>query len=124
MIIASGRVVEEALAAARSLRSGGVDVGVANMHTLKPLDEEFVRRCARGVPLIVTVENHSVIGGLGSAVAEVLADEGIGTRLLRIGVRDRFAEGASMAWLLDRHGLSAPRLHQAIGSALIEGRRA
>ena len=64
------------------------------------------------------MENHSIVGGLGSAVAEVLAEAGSGARLLRLGVRDCFAEGASMPYLFERHGLSAPRIADALQQAL------
>jgi transketolase len=71
--------------------------------------------------LLVTVENHSVIGGLGSAVAEVLADAGAGVRLARIGVRDEFAEGGTTAYLWDKYGLSAPHIAERVSAALRNG---
>jgi transketolase len=71
----------------------------------------------------VTVENHSVIGGLGSAVAEVMAEAGTGARLLRLGVLDRFAEGASIAYLFEKHGLSATGIAAALRTALAGAQR-
>lgn len=121
LLIASGLMVEVALAAAARLRAGGLGVAVANAHTLKPFDDDFVRAQARQRRLIVTLENHSVIGGLGSAVAEALAEAGGGARLLRLGVRDQFAQGASMPWLFERHGLTPPAVAEAVGRALAAG---
>ncbi|QNP49493.1 transketolase family protein [Diaphorobacter aerolatus] len=119
LIVASGLTVEPARAAALALREQhGIRVAVANAHTLKPFDADFVLAQARRRKLIVTVENHSTLGGLGSATAEVLAEAGSGVRLLRLGVRDRFAQGASMQWLFERHGLTATGIADAVGSAL------
>ena len=78
-----------------------------------------MRDIAQTHKLIVTVENHSVIGGLGSAVAEVMAEVGTGARLLRLGVQDCFAEGASTAWLFEKHGLSATGIAASLRSALV-----
>lgn len=122
LLLASGLTVEPARQAAELLRRHGLQVGVANVHTLKPFDAAYVRDVAQTHRLLVTVENHSVIGGLGSAVAEVLAEAGAGTRLLRMGVKDRFAEGASTAYLFERHGLSAAGIAHAVQSALQPGR--
>lgn len=124
LILASGMTVEPARQAAQLLRAEGLAVAVANVHTLKPFDEAFVRDAAQRHRLIVTVENHSIIGGLGSAVAEVLAEAGSGTRLLRLGVQDCFAEGASTAYLFERHGLSGPGIAQALRPALQGGTKA
>ncbi len=118
LIVASGLAVAPATQALQLLKTRGIDVGLANAHTIKPLDERFLREQARRHRLIVTVENHSIVGGLGSAVAEVLAEAGSGARLLRLGVRDCFAEGASMPYLFERHGLSAPRIADALQQAL------
>ena len=124
LILASGLTVEPALQAATLLRAEGLAVGVANVHTLKPFDEAFVRDAARRYRLIVTVENHSIIGGLGSAAAEVLAEAGSGTPLLRMGVRDCFSEGASKAYLFDLHGLSGQGIANALGRAIQGGNKA
>lgn len=123
LIVASGLMVEPAKAAARALRAQGIAVAVANAHTLKPFDEAFIQRQLARRRLIVTVENHSIVGGLGSAVAEVLAEAGAGTRLVRLGVRDRFAQGASMPWLFERHGLTAQGIADAVRAALASGEK-
>lgn len=118
VLLASGLTVEPARAAAQMLRAEGLEVAVANVHSLKPFDSAYVRDVARTHKLMVTVENHSVIGGLGSAVAEVMAEAGTGARLLRLGVQDCFAEGASTAYLFEKHGLSATGIAAALRSAL------
>ena len=82
-------MVNEALAAAEKLAADGVDAKVINIHTIKPLDEELVVKAAQETGKVVTVEEHSVIGGLGGAVAEVLSEKAP-TKMLRIGINDLF----------------------------------
>jgi transketolase len=90
-VIAAGPIVSEALRAADLLVERGIAVRVLDMHTMKPLDAEAILRAARETPLLVTLEEHTVVGGLGGAVAEVLAEEGTGTPLRRLGLQDLFA---------------------------------
>ncbi|MDB5817429.1 MAG: hypothetical protein JWQ11_1069 [Rhizobacter sp.] len=123
LVLASGLTVEPASQAVQALKAEGIDAALANVHTLKPFDDAFVRQQARSRRLIVTVENHSIIGGLGSAAAEVLAETGGGARLVRLGVRDRFAQGASTAWLFDQHGLSASGIAASVRAALMTDAR-
>jgi transketolase len=118
LVMASGLMVEPARQAVRALAAEGIVAGLANVHTFKPFDEAFVREQARHRRLIVTVENHSIVGGLGSATAEVLAEAGGRARLVRLGVRDRFAQGASTAWLFDQHGLTASGIASSVRAAL------
>jgi transketolase len=96
-IIASGMMLSSAISAADTLAAVGVSASVVNVPVIKPLDEETIRRAASGVSAVITAENHTVIGGLGSAVAETLAEAGLGRPLRRIGLRDTFAEGARTA---------------------------
>lgn len=114
VILASGHLVDEALKATDALAEEKIDVAVANIHTLKPLDVEFIVAQARRTGLVVTAENHSIIGGLGSAVAETLLEAGIAAKFKRIGVRDTFAEGGSTPYLFDKYGLSARHLVKAV----------
>ena len=79
-----------ALAAAEPLRAEGLAVGVIDMHTIKPLDAEAILAAASGTGLLMTVEEHNVLGGLGGAVAEVLTEAGVGVRLHRHGIRDEY----------------------------------
>ena len=119
-LFASGMMLAAALAAARVLAGHGVSVSVVNVPVIKPLDSATVlRAAASGVRLVVTAENHSVIGGLGSAVAETIAEAGLGVPLRRIGLRDTFAEGARDApFLFGQYGLSVAAVIETIWSAL------
>ena len=106
-LISTGGMLGTALAVAERLAERGVGARVLSMHTLKPLDEEAVRAAARETGAIATLEQHSVIGGLGSAVAEVLAElPGTRVRFRRIGVPSAFSERVgSQKWLEQQHGL-------------------
>ncbi|MGH7303310.1 MAG: transketolase C-terminal domain-containing protein, partial [Candidatus Rokuibacteriota bacterium] len=107
-IIATGSMLATALAVAERLARDGVDTRVLSMHTVKPLDTEAVLAAARETRAIVTLEEHSVIGGLGSAVAEALAESGVGPVVFkRLGLPASFAsEAGSREHLLAVHGLS------------------
>jgi len=105
-LIASGMMLIAAISAASALAAAGVGVSVLNVPVIKPLDTETVTRVVRGAAAVITAENHSVIGGLGSAVAETIAEAGLGRPLRRIGLRDTFAEGARTApFLFRKYGL-------------------
>jgi transketolase len=107
VIFATGGEVHPALVAAQALEKDGLKVGVANVHTLKPLDVKTVVRLAGAAKAVVTAEDHQVIGGLGSAIAEALADAGVGRRLLRIGLPDVFGESGAPDELLAKYKLDA-----------------
>jgi transketolase len=96
-VIASGMMLSSALSAADTLAAAGVSASVINVPVIKPLDEDSIIRAVSGVSAVITAENHSVIGGLGSAVAEAMAEAGVGVPLRRIGLRDTFAEGSRTA---------------------------
>ena len=105
-VIASGMMLVAAISAAQTLGAAGASVSVVNVPVIKPLDTETVTRAVRGAAAVITAENHSVIGGLGSAVAEAIAEAGLGRPLRRIGLRDTFAEGARTAsFLFRKYGL-------------------
>ncbi len=106
-LIACGHMVWAALQAAELLAEQDVATTVVNMSTIKPLDVEAVERAMDETPLVFTIEEHSIIGGLGSAVAEVIAEAGSATRLVRLGTRDRFGESGLADELLAKHGLTA-----------------
>ncbi|MBM0224307.1 transketolase family protein [Micromonospora sp. ATA51] len=91
MLIATGSSVHPTLAAAEQLREQGISVGVLDMHTVKPLDGDAVLAAARGAGRLMTVEEHNVLGGLGGAVAEVLTEEGVATKLHRHGIKDEYS---------------------------------
>ncbi len=120
-IIANGIMVSMALEAAEALAHEGLDVGVIDMHTLKPLDLDALEWAARETGAIVTAEEHSVIGGLGSAVSEALA-EVRPTAMRRIGIRDRFGESSRRyGELLEALGLS-PRAIAEAARTVVERR--
>jgi transketolase len=116
-IIACGLSVVGALRAADVLAKDGIEAGVVNMATIKPLDESLVVECARRTGLIVVAENHSIIGSLGSAVAETLLEAGVAAGFARVGVADRFAEGGSTSYLQAKYGLDAAAIVEAFRSA-------
>lgn len=118
LMIAAGTVLEDALGAAKALAESGVSVEVVDMFTLKPLDEELVLREAVGKRLVVTVENHSITGGLGSAVAELLAARPVHAPLLRVGVREQFGQVGSLKYLKRAYGLDAESIVAAVRAAL------
>jgi transketolase len=105
-ILATGAVVANALAAARLLDQQGISTAVIDAHTIKPLDTDCLRRYAN-VRLIVSVEEHNIIGGLGGAIAEQLASQSSHSPLLRLGVQDRFYMPGDYPYLIDQAGLSA-----------------
>jgi transketolase len=106
-LIANGMMLSSALAAAEALGEVGVSASVVNVPVIKPLDSATILSTIRGVRAVVTAENHTIIGGLGSAVAEVLAESGMGRPLRRVGLLDMFAEGARVAPpLFRKYGLS------------------
>ena len=108
-IIATGIMVPEAIEAGRALAAQGVSVRVINMATIKPLDEELVLKAARECGKLVTVEEHSVIGGLGEAVCS-LVSERCPVPVKRIGVNDEFGHSGPAAALLEQFGLCASNI--------------
>lgn len=103
-VIATGQLVQEALKAYDMVEEKPT---VINIHTIKPIDEELITETARTHDVIITAEDHSVIGGLGSAVLDVLADKGLGCRVHRIGVQDVFGESGKPAELLHKYQMDA-----------------
>lgn len=104
-IIATGIMVEAALEAKEELAKEGINARVINIHTIKPIDEELIIKAAKETGVIVTAEEHSVIGGLGSAVAEVVS-ENCPVPVLRVGVKDTFGESGKPNELLEKYGLT------------------
>ena len=112
-IIACGLCVAEALEAAAALAEEGIDAAVVDMPSIKPIDAELICAQARESGAVVTAENHSIIGGLGAAVAETLCEAGIGIPFRRVGVQDTFAEGGSTPFLFEKYGLNAAAIAEA-----------
>ena len=112
-IIASGLPVSNCLEAAEKLAKDGIEAKVINIHTIKPLDEELVIAAAKETGKVVTVEEHSVIGGLGSAVCDVLS-ENAPTKVLKIGINDVFGESGPAVELVNKYGLDADSIYTKV----------
>ena len=112
-IVATGLEVAESLEAAEKLAADGIEAKVINIHTIKPLDEELIIAAAKETGKVVTVEEHSVIGGLGSAVCDVLA-ENAPTKVLKIGMNDVYGESGPAKALLEKYGLDAAGIYNKI----------
>ena len=116
-IIANGLMTYEAMVAAEELAKDGINAMVINMGTIKPLDEELVLEAARKCGKIITAEEHSIIGGLGEAVAAVLSEK-LPTPVKRVGVNDEFGHSGPAGALLKQFGLSAENLVSVAKSML------
>ncbi len=117
-IIATGLEVAEAMIAADALAAEGIDARVVNMATIKPIDKDLILACAAETGAIVTAEEHNIIGGLGSAVAEVLVESGKPVPMLRVGVKDTFGRSGPALELLDMYGLTAPHIAEKVKAVL------
>ena len=112
-IIATGLPVANCLEAAEKLAAEGIDAKVINIHTIKPLDAELVIKAAQETGKVVTVEEHSVIGGLGSAVCDVLA-ENFPTKVKKIGINDTYGESGPALELIKKYGLDADSIYEKV----------
>ena len=112
-IIATGLPVSECLAAADKLAADGIDAKVIIIHPIKPLDEDLVVKAAKETGKVVTVEEHSVIGGLGSAVCDVLSEK-CPTQVMKIGINDTFGESGPAVELIKKYGLDADSIYEKV----------
>lgn len=110
-LIATGLPVAETLEAAEKLAADGIDAKVINIHTIKPLDEELIVEAAKETGKVVTIEEHSVIGGLGSAVCDVLSEKAP-TKVLKIGINDTYGESGPAVELVKKYGLDAESIYK------------
>ena len=104
-IFATGVVVPEALKAQEALKEEGINIRVIDIHTIKPIDKELIIKCAKETKKLISVEDHNIIGGLGSAIAEVLTDE-YPAKLIRMGIPDTFGKSGKAEKLLEYYGLT------------------
>ena len=111
-LLATGGVVYNSYRAAQRLEENGISATVINMHTIKPIDEHLITELSKTHRYLVTVEDHNITGGLGTAVSEILAMEGCGTPLVRIGIEDIYGESGSPEDLYEKYGLSENRIYQ------------
>ncbi|MBQ6093406.1 MAG: transketolase family protein, partial [Clostridia bacterium] len=116
-IVATGLLVSEALDAAEALKADGIDARVINIHTIKPIDRDLLIKAAEETGAIVTAEEHSVIGGLGGAVCEVLS-EACPVPVLRLGVEDTFGRSGPAVKLLHLFGLDAAHIAEKAKKAV------
>ena len=117
-LVGTGSIVGDALQAADCLEQEGISVRVLNVHTLKPFDEEAILKAAEETRGIVTVEEHSIYGGLGSIVSEILAKSGCGKRLVNVGLKDFVKGYGSHREVKDANGLGVGNLYQACHNLL------
>ena len=117
-VVACGILVHKALEAAEKLAGEGISVRVVDMYSIKPIDKELLIRCAEETGAIVSAEEHSIIGGLGGAVAETLAAAGACVPMSFVGVQDTFTESGPYAQLLKKYGLDADAVEKAIREVL------
>ena len=116
-IVANGFMVHLAVEAAELLKAEGIDAGVINIHTIKPLDTDLIVKAAKTSGAIVTAEEHSIVGGLGAAVCEALA-ETYPVPVLRVGVEDKFGKSGQVPELLELYGLTAKNIAEKAKKAI------
>lgn len=112
-LIATGLPVAETLEAAKMLAEDGIDAKVINIHTIKPLDENLIVEAAKETGKVVVIEEHSVIGGLGSAVCDVLSEKAP-TKVLKIGINDTYGESGPALELIKKYGLDAESIYKKV----------
>jgi len=120
LLVSTGQQTARTLEAARHLEAEGIDGGVLHVPSLKPVDAEAIAAAAAEVPLVVTTEEHTVHGGLGGLIAEIVT-AAVPRRVERIGIDDTWGESAPNAWLLERHGLTPERIAARTREALARG---
>lgn len=116
-IIACGVMVNEAMIAAEELKAAGIEAMVINMASIKPIDKELIVKAAKETGLIVTAEEHSIIGGLGSAVAEVVTEE-CPVPVKRVGIMDTFGESGTPSALMEKYGLTAKNIVSVVKNSI------
>jgi len=118
VVFATGGLTANSLQAAKDLEKEGLSVAVYNIHTIKPLDKECVLSWAKKVKHVFSAEDHNIIGGLGGAIAEVMAEAGSSAKLTRIGVHDTYGESGSPEDLYVKHGLNSTGVARTVKSVL------
>ena len=114
-VIATGVTVIEALKAQKELKEKGIDIRVIDAHTIKPIDKEVIIKAAKETNKIITIEDHSIVGGLGSAVCEVLSEE-YPTKVTRIGIKDEFGQSGKWDELMKHYGITAKNIIEKINN--------
>ena len=106
-LFASGIILNEALIAARLLKKENISVKVVNVHTIKPINSEEIIKEIENMKLLLSLEEHNIIGGLGSAISEVLADNGLNSKLIRLGINDEYDKGGDYEYLKKKNNLTS-----------------
>ena len=109
-VVATGLMVAEAIEAGKMLEEKGIDARIINIHTIKPLDEELICKAASETGKVITIEEHSVIGGLGDAVCAAVCENGIGCKVVKMGVHDEFGHSGPGGDLITEFGLRAANI--------------
>lgn len=118
-IISMSDITHLALEASEKLKEEKIDVGVVSMHTVKPIDKEFIKKIASRVKTIITLEEHNIIGGLGSAVSEILADESLNIKFKRLGVNDEYSKFVGKQdYLREKHGIATDNIVKSVKDLL------
>ncbi len=112
-IFATGVTVSEALKAQEQLKEKGIDVRVVDIHTIKPIDRDIIIKCAKETKKLISIEDHNVVGGLGSAISEVLTDESP-TKLIRLGINDTFGKSGNAVELMEYFGITAEKIIEIV----------
>ena len=112
-VIATGVTVAEALKAKEDLAKEGINIRVVDIHTIKPIDKELIIKCAKETKKIITVEDHSIIGGLGTAVCEVLSEE-YPTKVIRMGIKDEFGQSGKWNELMEHYGTTSKNIQEIV----------
>ena len=112
-VFATGIMVAEALKAQEALREEGIDIRVVDIHTIKPIDDEMIVKCAKETKKLISIEEHSVIGGLGTAISEVLIEK-YPAKLTRMGMKDCFGKSGSAGELLKYYGLTSKEIIEEV----------
>ncbi len=118
VVFATGGLTGNTFEAIQKLKSEGLSIGLVNFHSIKPLDKECIVKWSQKVKHIITAEDHNILGGLGGAVAEVLAEQGAGAKLYRIGVRDTYGESGTPEALYEKHGLDVTGIARTLKSVV------
>ena len=108
-IFATGVTVAEAVKAQESLKDKNISVRVVDIHTIKPIDKELIIKCAKETKKLISIEDHNIIGGLGSAISEVLTDE-YPTKLIRLGIKDIFGKSGKAGELMKYFGITSEEI--------------
>ena len=108
-VFATGVTVQEALKAKEELEKNGVNIRVVDMHTIKPIDKEIIIKCAKETKMLISIEDHNIIGGLGSSIAEVLIEE-YPKKLIRLGIKDTFGKSGNAEELMEYYGITAEKI--------------